>query len=365
MNTHSDRIQKNTLQAAAKAVQQRERNGKAGLKLADNRPKAVAQRKLQQMMNNEPQVVQDQAISDEPPMQLMRKSGRNRRSKSTMAQVRERLIAGADTTSLLVGGAVGTGVGALALANSWNPVGWGLGLGLAAGALSSYWRGPANIDKRERVFYGSDLDDSDEWTPEGVARDHMGRAQTGNVKYPLEEESRDWTGDSTIVNTSSGPFTYHKGRGKKGAQQPYVRTNMKNFNNARVDDDYDSVYRALESSDPEIEEERAYNILQMARGEDVDVSHETSKVKRAMTFLLGMTQIAEEHSTRTPGSAGVARSILRSIADGIMTFRQGFNRTDGLYLASHKEGGTQKMRDVVSGTRLLDDDVAGNMSEED
>lgn len=58
MNTHTDKTQENKSQSVANETSQMRRSGKSSLQFVDNRPEAVAQRKLQEMANNSPQVSQ-------------------------------------------------------------------------------------------------------------------------------------------------------------------------------------------------------------------------------------------------------------------------------------------------------------------
>jgi len=52
MNTHADKTQKNESQSVANVVSQKKSGGKSTFQFVDNRPEAVAQRKLQELVNN-------------------------------------------------------------------------------------------------------------------------------------------------------------------------------------------------------------------------------------------------------------------------------------------------------------------------
>ena len=58
MNTHADKTQENKSQSVANTVTQKQGGGESTFQFVDNRPKAVAQRKLQERANNSPQVKQ-------------------------------------------------------------------------------------------------------------------------------------------------------------------------------------------------------------------------------------------------------------------------------------------------------------------
>lgn len=56
MNTHADRTQENKSQSDANAVSHKQSSSESTFQFVDNRPEAIAQRKLQEMANNSPQV---------------------------------------------------------------------------------------------------------------------------------------------------------------------------------------------------------------------------------------------------------------------------------------------------------------------
>jgi len=58
MNTHADKTQENKRQTFANTTSQKQSGGESTLQFLDNRPETVAQRKLQEMANNSPQVKQ-------------------------------------------------------------------------------------------------------------------------------------------------------------------------------------------------------------------------------------------------------------------------------------------------------------------
>ena len=67
MNAHADKTQENKSQSVANAVSQKQGGGESTFQFVDNRPEAVAQRKLQEMANNSPRVKQAaqlQAMAD-------------------------------------------------------------------------------------------------------------------------------------------------------------------------------------------------------------------------------------------------------------------------------------------------------------
>ena len=64
MNTHADKTQENKSQAVSTSISQMQNSRESTFQFVDNRPEAVAQRKLQEMANNNPQVSQLMAFQD-------------------------------------------------------------------------------------------------------------------------------------------------------------------------------------------------------------------------------------------------------------------------------------------------------------
>lgn len=64
MNTHADKTQENKNQSAANALSQKQSSSKTTFQFVDNRPEAIAQRRLQEFANNSPRVSQLQALQN-------------------------------------------------------------------------------------------------------------------------------------------------------------------------------------------------------------------------------------------------------------------------------------------------------------
>lgn len=64
MNTHADKTQENKNQLVANSVSQKQSGGESTFQFVDNRTEAVAQRKLQEIANNSPQVSQLRAFQE-------------------------------------------------------------------------------------------------------------------------------------------------------------------------------------------------------------------------------------------------------------------------------------------------------------
>ncbi|MDX2508987.1 MAG: hypothetical protein QNK28_05475 [Desulfobacterales bacterium] len=64
MNTHADKTQENKSQSVAEGLFKKQSSGESTFQFVDNRPEAVAQRKLQEMANNSPQAMQLRAFQE-------------------------------------------------------------------------------------------------------------------------------------------------------------------------------------------------------------------------------------------------------------------------------------------------------------
>ncbi|MCA6432175.1 MAG: hypothetical protein IM574_01090 [Cytophagales bacterium] len=81
MNTYADKKDKNKSQSVANTVAQKQSNSESTFKFVDNRPEAIAQRKLQEMANNNPRVMQLRTIQ-----KMANGNTLNERSISTLSQ---------------------------------------------------------------------------------------------------------------------------------------------------------------------------------------------------------------------------------------------------------------------------------------
>jgi hypothetical protein len=77
MNTHADKTQENKSQSVANGKSQMQSSGESTFQFVDNRPEAIAQRKLQEIANNSPQVAQLKAFQEmangtSSPIQMVR-----------------------------------------------------------------------------------------------------------------------------------------------------------------------------------------------------------------------------------------------------------------------------------------------------
>lgn len=218
------------------------------------------------------------------------------------------------------------------------------------------------------------LDDPSEYHPMDILRRRNQQETHGEAHYSLEQAAPDAAakgkGNSITHQLPSGPVKTRIGNG--GA--PFVTSKKGDYEDAKVDTDYDDIAKKLNHKNRKQQENMADAMLAMSRGEEPDLSRYTSEEKRAMSHLVGITQLAEQHPNRTPGSAALARASLRRIRDEDSTFDKEFNTKDGNYIPARKAvkkgpdkvpGGTQQMRDFVRGSKRYEEaeHTAANMSE--
>lgn len=84
MITHADKTKENKSQSGAKAVSQKQSNAVSTFQFVDNRPEAVAQRKLQEMANNSQQVKQFKAFQE--------MTNQNEREKASSTMILQRKV---------------------------------------------------------------------------------------------------------------------------------------------------------------------------------------------------------------------------------------------------------------------------------
>jgi len=89
MNTHADQTKENKSQAVSNALSQKESDGVSAFQFVDNRPEAVAQRKLQEIANNSSRVNQLKAYRDVANNGTIQMMYRNRMEESFKGEVKE------------------------------------------------------------------------------------------------------------------------------------------------------------------------------------------------------------------------------------------------------------------------------------
>jgi hypothetical protein len=196
------------------------------------------------------------------------------------------------------------------------------------------------------------------WDSRAIFAERMAAARAGGRELTsLEELIAGWAGDTQRPETAAGTVTMRRGRGR--GNQVYIQSRLADYANARVGLDYNSICRVLDNRSPERIEQLAWCILRSVLGEAVSFRRYDDETRRAAAHLIGITQLAEEHAGRTPGSAEFARAGLLAVADGMHTFTQVFsNDARTLYPAASS---AQAMRDAAAGLAPVSPTMAGNM----
>ena len=100
MNAHTDKTQEMRNRSAASTVSKREISGASTFQFADNRPKAIQTRKLQEMASNSPQVKQCLSFSDNRPNAKVEKIPQNVTSLNNQTIQRMVAIAREDMSTI-------------------------------------------------------------------------------------------------------------------------------------------------------------------------------------------------------------------------------------------------------------------------
>lgn len=185
-----------------------------------------------------------------------------------------------------------------------------------------------------------------EYSPDASWTESMQSARAGTRPTTEFEDAAavGFVHGSQRIATGFGPVTFRSGR----ARQPYVQSRLPDFEHQRVGLDYDEVAGILDGYAGAEREDLADDILTAMNG-GAPRHHWNARTRRAAAHLIGITQLAEEHSSRTVGSAKYAQACVQAVADGTSTFVEAFNRINGLYVAAH-HGGTGRMRDAAQTT---------------
>ena len=206
--------------------------------------------------------------------------------------------------------------------------------------------------QRQHQEGASDSEDSDpEWTPRGIMDEGFDRSRNPETQTSLERVAANMTG-SIGFQTGLGPVTASFGRGR----QPRVSSRLEDFGFARVGTRYSEVLAPINRLAPRQQEKLALAIFEvLEEGKPLPrFGFLTPSVKRAVAMLIGITQIAEQHHSRTPGSAPLARAAILSVADGVYTFEDAFNA-----LPFVSTGGTAAMRALAQSHDPVSDEILG------
>lgn len=149
-------------------------------------------------------------------------------------------------------------------------------------------------------------------------------------------------------------FAGEKGGYKKGfGGQPFLFGGV----------DYDQIVAAVESSKLGEKTFAAYICGVIKHGIDIGELFKAQKDQTAAKELIQLTQVIECHDSRVPGADKLARTLFAAIADGKATFRECFNRKNGLFVPAWNKtagaicGGQEAMRAFLKLTRKKSDNL--------
>lgn len=198
--------------------------------------------------------------------------------------------------------------------------------------------------------FGSSSAPDPDWTPHDAARRVMASSSSSS-STSMERTAASMSG-TTRVDTGAGMVTASRGWGG----QPRISSRKEEYGGAHAPTDYVGLGGILDgTADPE---DAAHNMEMAAEDDDeADFSGLSHQQQRAASMSIGITQVAEEHPKRTPGSAAIGRAAFRAVSDGVKTFPESFSA-----LPYAGKGGTKMMRDIKAGKRDLTDEQADMIS---
>jgi hypothetical protein len=185
--------------------------------------------------------------------------------------------------------------------------------------------------------YNSD-EDPDWWPDDGLRE-----AFEAGPTTPMEGIAATMSG-TTRTQTGAGMVTSSRGWGG----QPRISSRASDYGGATAPSDYPRLATILDASGDI--EQLASSMLSASSGEDADFSRYSDETRRAVAMTLGITQIAEEHPRRTPGSALLGRAAFQAVEDGTHTFREAMSS-----LPYAPKGGTKAMKDIRAGKKTMTD----------
>lgn len=155
--------------------------------------------------------------------------------------------------------------------------------------------------------------------------------------------------DDKVISFGSVKGDFYRGPFVK---QPYLRIKKEDYGLAKKPKtNYDDIIKGLESykNDAAL----ATIILnKIMKGTELPKGL-SGTVKANASLLIQLTQFIEPHETRVPGIDKLARSFIRKIAKGQLTFKQVFNRKNGLFVVARAKGGGSKYGGQEAGRTLV------------
>lgn len=169
-------------------------------------------------------------------------------------------------------------------------------------------------------------------------RSAFGRQKLHNYGYG----HKDIEFGSVKGNFYKGPFV----------NQPYLRIKKEDYGlSEKPKTNYDDIIKGLEKYK---DDAALANLIlnKIKKGTELPKKMNNT-VKANASLLIQLTQFIEPHETRVPGIDKLARSFLKQIANGAMTFKQVFNRKNGLFVVARAKSGGSKYGGQEAGRTLV------------
>ncbi|WP_297338471.1 hypothetical protein [Algoriphagus sp.] len=287
--------EENKIQSHAKSANPNQGHGKSTFQFVDNRPEAVAQRELQYAANNSQHVSQLKAFQSNAnhPTEPIQFTGEKRSFTEAFG----------DDYS-----------------HEYEP--------------PKKRRKILGVNRLHRAYLRNRKKKARPSKPRNI----FGRQQLHNYGF-----------DNKVINFGSVKGDFYKG---PFGGQPYLRINKEDYGlKAKPKSNYDDIVKGLEKfkNDAEL----AKIIIDKIR-EGVELPEDMDKnVKANVSLLLQLTHFIEPHDSRVPGIDKLARSFFEEIADGKMTFKQVFNRKDGLFVVARAKSGGATFGGQEAGRTLV------------
>lgn len=163
------------------------------------------------------------------------------------------------------------------------------------------------------------------------------------------QEDHSYGYDNKIIEYGDVKGDFYKG---PFAGQPYLRIDKDDYDlKVKPKTNYDDIINGLEKYKDDaalagIMLEKIYDGIELP--EDLNPT-----VKANVALIIQLTQFIENHDTRVPGVDKLARSFLTKIRDGELSFREVFNRKNGMFVVARAKGGGSKYGGQEAGRALF------------
>ncbi|MFN8711290.1 MAG: hypothetical protein ACK5Z2_00460 [Bacteroidota bacterium] len=155
--------------------------------------------------------------------------------------------------------------------------------------------------------------------------------------------------DNKLIEYGDVKGDFYKG---PFVNQPYLRIDKDDYKlKVKPKTNYDDIISGLEKYE---DDAKLAQIILDKIYEGVELPKKlNSTIKANAALLIQLTQFIENHDTRIPGVDKLARSFLKKISEGELTFREVFNRKNGLFVVARAKGGGSKYGGQEAGRTLF------------